>query len=74
MALSSDDPRFSAALQEAFRCYHETHTVCRADGCKWGYAEVVPTQIDPWTQEPRRGPCGACDGVGFVHIQQELPL
>lgn len=62
------------ALSAAFKRYHETRTICRADGCRWGFVAPDPADIDPWTEEPRRVPCSVCDGHIFVPRQQELPF
>lgn len=72
MARNKEDIR--KAVLEAFKNFHETHTVCRAPGCMTGFVALDPNDIDSYTQEPRRSPCPECKGKAFVHIQLELPL
>lgn len=61
-------------LKRAFDEYHERNTLCRAEGCKWGYVAPDPTDIDDFTQEPRTEHCPVCKGAAFVPRQMELPF
>lgn len=64
----------NAALKRAFDDYYRRNTLCRAPGCTFGFVAPDPTDIDPYTEEPRTEHCPACKGSGFVPRQQELPL
>jgi hypothetical protein len=74
MGLRPGDPGFLEAYRLAVKNYAETHTLCRAEGCRHGFVALDPTDIDCWTEEPRRTPCPTCNGSSFVHIQMDLPF
>lgn len=74
MSLESRFPPPQEALKRAFADYHQRNTLCRAPGCNFGFVAPDPTDIDPYTEEPRTEHCPVCKGSGFVSRQQELPL
>lgn len=61
-----------AALKQAFADYYRRKTLCRAPGCQWGFVAPDPTDIDSFTEEPRREPCPKCGGSAFVDRQMDL--
>lgn len=66
------DEKFRAGMKKAFERYHDTHSLCRAEGCRWGYVVVDPTDIDSYTNESRTSPCPTCKGKMFVPDQLEM--
>ncbi len=60
------------ALKRAFADYHRRKTLCRAPGCDFGYVAPDPTDLDPFTEEPRTEYCSKCQGTGFVDRQLDL--